>query len=243
MPVNNFTVIESDYGRFIVNRHCDFQAEALIKTGRPHIQAELNNILAIASQLPAGCVIVDAGANIGLVAVPLAQSVRGRGGVVHAFEAQRMICYALCGAAALNDLENLVVHNAALGAAPGSLGIGRPDYGRKQDFGTFSLVAPPETATERIDVVAIDSVGLDRLDFLKIDVEGMEPQVLSGARGMIEAHLPWCWVEYWKVGIEDIKRHFAGLDYNFYVMDNLNLLCVPEKRLAGSSVRIQAPPA
>ena len=40
MPVNNFTVIESRYGKFIVNRHCAHQAEYLIKTGRPHIQDE-----------------------------------------------------------------------------------------------------------------------------------------------------------------------------------------------------------
>jgi hypothetical protein len=43
--VNNFTVIESVYGRFVVNRHCQFHAEYLIKTGRPHIQSELNKIL------------------------------------------------------------------------------------------------------------------------------------------------------------------------------------------------------
>ena len=34
LSVNNFVVIESVYGKFIVNRHCDFQADALIKTGR-----------------------------------------------------------------------------------------------------------------------------------------------------------------------------------------------------------------
>ncbi|HYZ22842.1 MAG TPA: hypothetical protein VE690_11860, partial [Rhodopila sp.] len=94
MPVNNFTVIESDYGKFIVNRHCSYQAEHLIKTGRPHIQPELNNILALVSHLPDNCIAVDAGANVGLVAIPVAQSVSARNGMVHAFEAQRMMHYA-----------------------------------------------------------------------------------------------------------------------------------------------------
>ena len=54
MPdVNNFTVIESIYGRFVVNRHCKFQAEALIKTGKPHIQDELNLLCAPAERLAA----------------------------------------------------------------------------------------------------------------------------------------------------------------------------------------------
>jgi hypothetical protein len=49
--VKNFTVIESVYGKFLVNRHCAYQAEALIKTGRPHIDDELRKILAIVESL------------------------------------------------------------------------------------------------------------------------------------------------------------------------------------------------
>ena len=74
MPdVNNFTVLESIYGRFVVNRRDKFQAEALVRTGRPHIQDELEIILTIADTLPNGAFAVDAGANVGLVAIPLAQ--------------------------------------------------------------------------------------------------------------------------------------------------------------------------
>jgi len=35
------------HGRFIVARTCTFQAEALVKTGRTHIETELNNIFAV----------------------------------------------------------------------------------------------------------------------------------------------------------------------------------------------------
>jgi FkbM family methyltransferase len=240
MRVNNFTVIESEFGRFIVNRHCAYQAESLIKTGRPHIWDELNKILAFVNRLPDNCVIVDAGANIGLVAVPVAQAVLGRGGVVHAFEVQRMMFYALCGSAALNDLENLIVHNRALGSTNGTMGAGKPDYGKPQDFGTFSLVEQTGPQLEQIDVVTVDSLGLPRLDFLKVDVEGMEIEVLKGARTSIERHLPWSWIEYWKVSIDDIKAQFAGLGYKFYIMDNLNMLCAPVEKLAELNIAIAA---
>ena len=231
MPVNNFTVIESDYGKFVVNRHCAFQADHLIKTGRPHIQAELNNILAIVSHLPANCVIVDAGANIGLVAVPIAQAVLPRNGVVHAFEAQRMMHYALCGSAALNDLENLYIYNKALGAERGILKAAKPNYAQPQDFGLFSLTQQDEALPERIEVVTIDSLELPGLDFLKVDVEGMEIEVLKGTRGCLERYRPCCWIEYWKVEISEIKAAFEGLDYRFYRMDPLNLLCLPTGKL------------
>src|SRR5690242_12326041 len=69
-------------------------------------------------------------------------------------------------------------------------------------FGLYSLNDPlKDVPQETVSVVTIDSLGLPRLDFLKIDVEGMEIAVLRGARDMIARFVPRCWIEYWKVGI------------------------------------------
>ena len=241
LTVNNFTVIESAYGRFVVNRHCAYQAEHLIKTGLPHIQPELQNILGIVGSLAPECVIVDAGANIGLVAMPMAQAVKSRRGVVHAFEVQRMMAYALCGTAALNDLENLIVHHNGLGAAREVMRASKLNYSEPQDFGLFSLVDHTDAAEfEAVEILVLDDLGLPRLDFLKIDVEGMEIKVLEGAHRMIAAFEPWCWVEYWKTGKDLIREQFKGLEYRFYVMDDLNMLCAPASRLQASQISIQA---
>lgn len=243
-PVRNFTVIESAYGRFVVNRHCAFQAEHLIKTGLPHIEAELRAMLTIVATLPADCVLVDAGANIGLVSIPMAQAVKSRGGIVHAFEVQRMLHYALCGGAALNDLVNLVAHHRGLGARAATVLLPEIDYGKAQDFGALSLAsAAPAAGSESVDIVALDALALPRLDFLKVDVEGMELDVLDGARATIERCLPWCWIEYWLSGVDPIKARFAGLDYEFYRIDTLNMLCAPRPRSAGSGLRFAAPAA
>jgi len=241
MPVNNFTTIESVYGTFIVNRHCAFQAEALIKTGQPHIQEELSKVLAVVSSLPNDCVVLDAGANIGLLAIPIAQVVAAKNGQVHAYEAQRMMSYALAGATALNDIANLFIVNQALGEKEELLRAPAPDYGKPQDFGLFSLVEQKEDYPETIQTTTIDALQLPRLDFLKVDIEGMEIQLLKGGKNTIHAHSPWCWIEYWKVDINEIKAQFEGLDYQFYIMDQLNMLCAPTARLAGSGINIDAP--
>ena len=117
IAVNNFVAIDSEYGKIIVNRYCTYQAEYLIKTGRPHIQAELDVILKIILLLGDGAVVVDAGANVGLVTIPIAQAIHSSGGHVLAFEPQRMMSYALSGSAALNDLNNVIVFNKEIGRA------------------------------------------------------------------------------------------------------------------------------
>lgn len=212
----------------------------MIKTGQTHIEPELENILGIAKLLPEGCVVVDAGANVGLVAIPLAQSILPKNGVVHAFEPQRMMAYALCGAVALNDLENVFVHNNALGASSGSISLTTPDYDTPQDFGTFELGQSSNKAADEIEMIQIDEMELARLDFLKIDVEGMEIEVLKGARQSIKEWQPWCWIEHWKLSIDDLKEQFDELDYEFYLMDPLNMLCAPKTRLKTVNLVVKA---
>jgi FkbM family methyltransferase len=240
--INNFTVLESAYGRFVVNRHAAAQAEALLKTGRTHFEPELQRILAIARTLPGQAMALEAGANIGMVAVPLAHTLQGSGGTVIAFEAQRMLCYAMCGTAALNDLDNLQVFNQALGAATSWLNVPRQDYGAAQDFGALSLVGgDPAAPGEHVLLSHIDGLDLPRLDFLKVDVQGMELEVLKGGDAAIRAHQPWCWIACRKVGMEPVKAAFAGLSYRFFRMNDSDLLCAPAGRLEESKLKISAP--
>jgi FkbM family methyltransferase len=241
MPeVNNFTVLESVYGRFVVNRRDKFQGEALVRTGRPHIQDELDVLLGIADTLPNGAFVADAGANVGFVAIPLAQRLKPRGGTVLAYEVQRMIYYALCAGAVLNDLDNLFAFHQGLGASARVAHMAAVDYGQPQDFGMYSLLDQPAQRNEAVQITALDEIGLPRLDLLKVDVEGMEMEVLAGARSTIARHRPWCWIEHWMVGAETIARAFAGLDYECFRMSELNMLCAPADRLAASGLRFEA---
>lgn len=239
-PIPDFVVLQSVYGRLIINRHCSFQAEALIKTGRPHIQPELETIFAIIDQLPAKSVIVDAGANAGLVCVPVARRLQASAGYVYAFEPQRTIYYALCGTVALNSIENLAVYNMGLGSSNTIMSVPVVDYSKAQDFGMISL-HPRNDAGNDIPVISLDSFGLNRLDFLKIDVEGMEIEVLRGSMELIRTHRPWCWIEYWLVGEQAVMDEFNGLNYSFYRVDDLNMLCAPAQRWDREKLHIHFP--
>lgn len=235
MQINNFLTLDCKYGRFIINRHCHLQAEHIVKKGVPHIQAELDNILFLISSLPDKPVIFDIGANAGLVSIPIAQTVRSKEGIVHAFEPQRMLYYALCGSVALNDLENVIVHNKGVGEKSGNLYLNDIDYSKEQDFGQVFLTETKEKNI--VEVVCLDELNIKRLDFLKIDVEGMEVAVIKGALKTITQYRPYCWVEYWKIGFESIIQLFED-DYAFFIMDHLNILCAPKEKIQSLNATI-----
>ena len=46
-----------------------------------------------------------------------------------------------------------------------------------------------------VEIIPLDGLKLNRLDVLKIDVEGMEAEVLLGARNTIRQHRPFLYVE------------------------------------------------
>ena len=238
MNIDNFVLLDSVYGKFIVPRTCLFQAEALVKTGRTHIEDELRNIFAIIETLPTDAIIVDGGTNAGFFTIPVAYMTRHFNTRIIAFEPQRQLFQAVGGSLALNGYRNVFLHNVGLGAEPGIAELPAIDYSVTQDFGTVSL--SNETTVDEdgwmndrvVDITSIDAMDLPRLDFFKLDVEGYEVPALTGALETIKKHRPWIWVEYFITGVEPIKQALADLDdYTFFIVDYQNMLCSPNEKL------------
>ena len=243
MTVDNFVVLDSVYGKFIVPRTCLFQAEALVKTGRTHIEDELNNIFAIINTLPNGSIIVDGGCNAGFFSIPVAHLTQGRDIRIISFEPQRQLFQAVGGSLALNGYQHVFLHNVGLGEEPGIAELPAIDYSVAQDFGTVQL--SDETTVEEdgwmnnrvVDITSIDAMDLPGLDFFKLDVEGYEVPALTGAINTIKKYRPWLWVEYFITGADTIKQALDQLeDYAFYIVDYQNMICVPEEKLVNITV-------
>ena len=230
MSIPNFVVLDSIHGRFIVNRHCAFQAEALVKTGATHIESELNNIFALIDTLGTGAVIIDGGANAGFFTIPVANRIRNRGHRIISFEPQLTLYRALSGSLALNDIDFCDLRYAGLGETLGTAQVPDVNYSTPQDFGTVQI---SETGTgTTVEIVTIDSLALDRLDFVKLDVEGYECAALAGGIKTIQQHRPYIWVEFFISGRDPIKAALAGVpDYAFFQVDYQNMLCIPKERI------------
>ncbi|ATC32721.1 FkbM family methyltransferase [Caulobacter vibrioides] len=130
-----------------------------------------------------GMVVADVGANIGLLTLVMAWAT-GPGGRVIAFEPEAIPRSNLEKMKYLNGLSWVEVRDQAVGETPGRLTFHVSDI-----IGHSSLYALPdaeEARTIEVEVVRLDDVTpANRLDVVKIDVEGAELDVLAGMTGVI----------------------------------------------------------
>ena len=122
-------------------------------------------------------IFLDIGAHMGTYALSLAPHCKA----VHAFECQRETYYQLCGGVALNAQWNVHAHQVALGRtnAPSV-----PLYIISLDGGGSSLLQPlsePLLEQQYVECRTLDSFHLTNVGFMKLDVEGMEEDVLRGS--------------------------------------------------------------
>jgi FkbM family methyltransferase len=161
-----------------------------------------------------GQVVLDVGANIGAHTLCFAKLV-GPEGAVLAFEPQRIVYQMLCGNIALNALTNVFANHLALGREAGTVLVPQPDYALPGNFGGIALGS--FASGERVSVVALDSLDLPRCDFVKIDVEGMERDVLEGAARTIERFQPTLYVENDRADRSPaLIEYLLGMGYRLY---------------------------
>jgi FkbM family methyltransferase len=159
------------------------------------VEALSATVVGVAQQ---GDWVIDVGANVGLVSLPLCARV-GPAGTVWAIEPLPRNVDRLIAIKTQNGLSQLHVIPAALGAADGQGALHVPT---SRGSGWASLVKEAHSDIAlTVPVRALDSLVAEahvpgRLRLIKIDVEGFEPQVLEGARETILGLRPYIQCEF-----------------------------------------------
>ncbi len=202
-----------------------------------------------------GVVALDCGANIGAHTIVWGIEMTDWGSVI-SFEAQERIYYALAGNVAINNCFNVKAVHAALGNVDLAadkrpmLDIPIVDYTKHASFGSLELKFSEKnefigqkidyTKTQKVPLVSIDSLELPRIDLMKMDVEGMEEEVLNGAMNSIRQHKPILCVEILKSGGKKISNMLKPLGYEFFTFD-INLLAIHKDDLILSDIAAEDP--
>ncbi len=148
---------------------------------------EPRETVSVKRYLRPGMTFVDVGANVGYYTALAAKFVAGRGGRVVAFEPSPYAFTRLKQLVESNQLDHVTAVNLGLSDTTGVtniyLGVGSANH-------SPTMVAHAGSNATEVRIGTLDAeaerLGLERIDLLKIDVEGHEPKVLAGAKRLLE---------------------------------------------------------
>ena len=168
---------------FFIPRPVDFQGARIIFSGPAVFPTALKF-------LPSGGVGLDIGANLGEWSVPMAKAA-GASGCVLCFEPNPNIAEALAKTLRVNNLPHARVLRTALSAraSAAQLIIETANTGRSRLGVPAAGQQGVTVQTQRLDDV-VGAEGLERVDLIKIDVEGHERDVIEGARETLRRFRP-----------------------------------------------------
>lgn len=193
-----FNPADPDFGRHLAGGNA----------WEPHIAK------AIKAQLESGATFVDVGANIGVMSFPAAVQVGPRGKVI-GFEPNSRNAAMFRRGLVANKLDNVRLFAFGLSDAPHMIALSNASNAK---------VVGPATALQDLDVIQAipgDEILLreERVDLIKIDVEGFEYRVLEGLTGTIAKFKPTilcefnplCLVSSGGIEPEVLARHLFSL--------------------------------
>ena len=225
-PEEPIAVFDSKYGFRLKANLANPEHQYLYFYGTHDERYVITKLLKI---IQPGDICWDIGANIGFYTCLLASRVEGIGAVV-AFEPARRTCGYLCENVSLNQFANVTVVNKGLSDSIEQRDLYYTKAGLAE--GTASLkYANGRTASERVTLDTIDNLTgeLPVPDFIKIDVEGYQLEVLRGGEHCLKTHAPLLMAELKDVGetnratFQEIENYVADLGYQLYEIKKYSL--------------------
>jgi FkbM family methyltransferase len=179
-----------------------------------HAESGKQEVELFAKLVKPGAIVLDVGANIGNLTVPLAQMV-GSDGVVVAFEPEPTLHKILCANLVLNSIPNVITYAMVLGPCEGECDIPAFNPMPPCDF----WGRPSEAAEERetVPVAKLDDFQLERVDFIRLDVDGFESEVLEGAAETIQRNHPVLYINQGQRETPDkLMQRLVDLNYRLW---------------------------
>ncbi len=169
-------------------------------------------------------IIIDVGSNIGQTAMTLANMTFDKA-IIYGFEPDPVNFEKAIKNLKLNTFRNIKYQNIGLGAKKGELflrvdtptnrGGNRIDQQNKSENSI-------EIKIERLDDLVLD-MNIEKIDLIKIDVEGFELEVLKGAENVLRKHKPLLFIE---VDDKNLLQQGASSFKLINFLNNIGYKCV-----------------
>ncbi len=146
---------------------------------------EISETRLVQAFLRPGMTFLDVGAHIGYYTLIAARLV-GDAGRVHSFEPGKDMRAQLEANVVRNDLHNVEIHRQALAERTGEVGFYPSALNSNQGISSIIASGDGRAAPVTVPCLSLDdfaaSLGGRRIDFLKMDIEGAELQVIRGGQ-------------------------------------------------------------
>lgn len=203
------------YGQFKVLVQPDLISDS-IRTYGEWAQTEID---LLGKFIRPGDIVFDVGAFIGTHSRAFSNWV-GEAGIVVSFEPQRDVFTVLHENAELAPIKNISAHNIALGAKGGIAKVTTNDatnFGSNSFIRISDLDKQSSTDPDRTTLGTIDQMKPDKLNFIKIDTEGTEIEILQGALNTIRRCKPIIFLEVNQLeAVHELFKFIAPLSYHCF---------------------------
>ena len=227
--LDNYDVVVSPaLGNFLVDKNNTDMIKQVIKEGW---YREGHLFFPLAEHIRDGSIAIDIGGHIGTHTVGLSHRLN-EGGTVHVFEPQLKLFSELVLNLELNRRSNVICHRQAVGCSSGFVEMNPPSPGNE---GGVSV----GRGGDPVEMVRLDDFGLKNVSIIKIDVEGLEMEVLEGAKKTIEENRPVIAIEILghasydsaspehKKMVEERIAVIEAMGYQVRFLGMADFLCVP----------------
>ena len=213
-------LVAAKHGLFLVHTTDEWVGRLLTLTGQ-YCEQELAMLSCLDIR---NSKVIEIGAYIGALSVPLAKYLDGNNSELICYEPQLQIAQILIANFALNALNNFEVRALAVGDRGGVAYTKKQKY---EELGSFHRAIFSDIHTILDDaLLAAPMVCLDEdfygveecISLIKIDADGMELQILQGASVLIRSAEPYLYFrnvspENWSA----VLRHVSNLGYQLFL--------------------------
>ncbi|QWH14660.1 FkbM family methyltransferase [Bacillus mycoides] len=154
--------------------------------------------------MPTNGVVYDVGANIGNHTLYFSHTLNPK--KVYSFEPAKELFTVLEFNVQVNKLKNIEVFNCAVGKENGEAFL---TY-NPQNTGSSNISLD---GNEVVKIVTLDKLKIEKPDFVKIDVEGSEYDVIKGMKNILKASSPVLWIEVFPDNYFAVDQLLEELNY------------------------------
>ena len=214
-----------DSQTILVNPNDEYISRSIMMMGEwePHIRTILSKFV------KPGMHVMDIGANIGTHTLLISKLV-GDEGKVYAFEPCKLNHDILFQNLVINKCKNTVLYKYGLGEKKSEMYIeSRWTQSQKKD--NYGAVTLQQSSTsledECISILSLDDLELEKLDFIKIDAEGMEDKILLGGKQTLTKCKPVFIIEIHSQDVPRVKQLVENLNYKLHQIGGIDFIGFP----------------